>query len=93
MPIKLPNGISGSQSSPGSKIVSIDASNLRSMVKTADGQVWHWGGYFYDGTKGNWSVKSNRAGFKLLNEEEGIPKGAKIASYGMGFAHDVVMVD
>ena len=32
-------------------------------------------------------------GFNLLNEEEGIPKGVPIISYGMGFCHDTVMVE
>jgi len=31
-------------------------------------------------------------GFNLLNEEEGLV-GKKIVSYGMGFAHDTVMVE
>ena len=32
-------------------------------------------------------------GFNLLNEEEGLPPGAPIIQYGMGFAHDVVIVE
>jgi hypothetical protein len=42
--IPLPESIG---SSP---IISIDARNLRSQCITADGQVWFWGGYFYDGS-------------------------------------------
>jgi hypothetical protein len=38
-------------------------------------------------------MKQNIEGFNLLNEEEGLPKGAKIVSYGMGFAHDTVMIE
>jgi len=47
MPIKLPNGVGESEKS---KIVSFQASNLKSNVMTADGQVWFWGGYHYDET-------------------------------------------
>jgi hypothetical protein len=32
-------------------------------------------------------------GFNLLNEEKGLPVGAPIISYGMGFCHDTVMVE
>jgi hypothetical protein len=32
-------------------------------------------------------------GFNLLNAEDGIPKDKKIIEYGMGFAHDTVMVE
>jgi len=28
-----------------------------------------------------------------LNEEEGLPKGAPIVGYGMGFGHDTVMIE
>jgi len=38
-------------------------------------------------------LKQNIEGFNLLNEEEGIPKDLPIISYGMGFAHDTVMVE
>jgi hypothetical protein len=32
-------------------------------------------------------------GFNLLNEEEGLPPGAPIIQYGMGFGHDIVIVE
>ena len=32
-------------------------------------------------------------GFNLLNEEEGIPKDKTIIDYGLGFGHDLVMVE
>ena len=61
---------------------------------TEDGQVWFWGGYFYDGTSGRAiDLKQNIVGFNLLNEEEGVPKDKKILSYGMGFTHDTIMVE
>ncbi len=53
-PIKLPNGVG---QSPDSRIVSIKANNLKSSLTTADGQVWFWGGYFYDGSKPSRQLK------------------------------------
>ena len=70
------------------KIVSFKAQNLRSQAITEDGEVWFWGGYFYEDHK-----KLLIEGFNLLNEEEGLPKDKKIISFGMGFAHDTVMVE
>ena len=88
--IPLPNGVGG----PGQRIESIKASNLKSQVVTEDGQVWFWGGYFYDGRSRRASgLKQNIDGFNLLNEEEGVPKDKKIVAYGMGFAHDIIMVE
>ena len=50
--------------------------------------MWFWGGYYYHEYK-----KLCIEGFNLLNEEEGLPKDKKIVDFGMGFAHDTVMVD
>jgi hypothetical protein len=50
--------------------------------------VWFWGGYFYENY-----LKMHIEGFNLLNEEEGLPKDKKIVEFGMGFAHDTVMVE
>ena len=55
---------------------------------TEDGQVWFWGGFFYDKYQ-----KMAIEGFNLLNEEKGLPKDKKIINFGMGFAHDAVMVE
>ena len=88
LPIKLPDSMGSS------KIVSIKASNLRSQLTTEDGQVWFWGGYFYDGrAKRSAGLKKYIDGFNLLNEEKGIPPGKRIVSHGMGFAHDTVMIE
>ena len=74
------------------KIAKFDASNLRSQIITEDNQVWYWGGYVYDGRKrSSHGLKNLIEGFNLLNEEEGIPLGKNIHTYGMGFAHDTVM--
>lgn len=70
------------------KIKSFKAQNLKSQVITEDDQVWFWGGYFYNNYQ-----KLCIEGFNLLNEEEGIPKDKKIVDYGMGFAHDTVMIE
>ena len=32
-------------------------------------------------------------GFNLLNEEEGLPVGKRIAAHGMGFCHDAVLIE
>jgi hypothetical protein len=66
---------------------------LKSCVFLDNNEVWFWGGYFYNNTK-----KLNIDGFNLLNEEKGLPSkeggGCKeIAEYGMGFAHDTVMIE
>ena len=87
LPISFPESVGKA------KIKSIDARSLKSQMTTVDGQVWFWGGYFYDGR----SLKSKDLkqlidGFNLLNEEAGIPKDATILSYGMGFAHDTVLL-
>ena len=70
------------------KIKRFKAQTLKNYVETDDGQFWFWGGYFYQNYH-----KLCIDGFNLLNEEEGIPKGAKIAEYGMGFAHESVLID
>ncbi|TNV78494.1 hypothetical protein FGO68_gene9950 [Halteria grandinella] len=70
------------------KIKSFKAQNLRSYSITEDDQVWFWGGYYY-----NQYQKLCIEGFNLLNEEEGLPKDKKIVEYGMGFAHDTVMIE
>jgi hypothetical protein len=62
-------------------------------VVTEDGQIWFWGGYYYDGNKGSSQMKQQIEGFNLLNEEVGLPPGAPIVSYGMGFAHDTVVIE
>lgn len=61
---------------------------MRNYAITEDNEVWFWGGYFYNEYK-----KGLIEGFNLLNEEEGIPKDKKIVEFGLGFAHDTVMVD
>ena len=50
--------------------------------------MWFWGGYFY-----NKYEKLCISGFNLLNEEEGLPKDKKIIEFGMGFAHDTVLLE
>lgn len=32
-------------------------------------------------------------GFNLLNEEEGVPRDKKIIDFGMGFAHDSILIE
>ena len=49
---------------------------MKSQAITEDGQVWFWGGFYYDENAP--SVKLQIDGFNLLNEEPGIPPGAKI---------------
>lgn len=61
-------------------------------MTTEDGQVWFWGGFFYDARDYS-QLKQVIEGFNLLNEEEGLPKEKKIVSYEMGFAHDTVVVE
>ncbi|CDW73903.1 UNKNOWN [Stylonychia lemnae] len=70
------------------KIVKFKASNLRNYIITEDNQVWFWGGYIYQNYQ-----KLCIDDFNLLNEEEGIPKGKKIIDYGLGFAHDTVLIE
>mmetsp|Transcript_6257 Transcript_6257/g.5621 ORF Transcript_6257/g.5621 Transcript_6257/m.5621 type:complete len:134 (+) Transcript_6257:582-983(+) len=72
----------------GRKIVKFKASNLRSYAFLDDNQVWFWGGYLYQNHK-----RLFIDGFNLLNEEVGIPQDRKIEEFGMGFAHDTVMVE
>lgn len=79
MEIKLPTK---------SKISKFKAQTLRNYIMTEEGEVWFWGGYLYQD-----NVKLCIDGFNLLNEEEGLPKGKKIVEYGMGFAHDTVLVE
>jgi hypothetical protein len=50
--------------------------------------VWFWGGYFYNNYE-----KLCIEGFNLLNEEEGLPNDKKIIDFGMGFAHDTVLIE
>lgn len=50
--------------------------------------MWFWGGYFY-----NKYQKLCIEGFNLLNEEEGLPKDKRIVEFGMGFAHDTVLIE
>lgn len=71
-----------------SPIVEIKASNLRSQIKRANGEIWFWGGYFYEGYE-----KLLIVNFNLLQEEIGLPEGKKIIEFGMGFAHDTVLVE
>jgi hypothetical protein len=52
---------------PAGSIVKVQASNLRSAVTMASGEVWFWGGYFYEGYH-----KLLIANFNLLQEEEGL---------------------
>ena len=53
----------------------------------SNGDVWFWGGYFYEGYN-----KLLIANFNLLQEEEGL-KDKKIIEFGMGFAHDTVLCE
>jgi hypothetical protein len=71
-----------------SKIVDFKACSLKSCIFTEDGQVWFWGGYFYENYH-----KLCIVGFNLLNEEKGIPKDKKIIDFGLGFTHDTVLMD
>ena len=80
--IKLPSAVGKSG------IERFKAQTLRSYVQTVDGQVWFWGGYFYHNYE-----KLCIDGFNLLNEEDGIPKDKKIIDFGMGFAHDTVLIE
>ena len=66
--IELPNGVGGE----GQRIVDIKASNVRSQLTTEDGQVWFWGGFFYD-CRDYFALKQRIEGYNLLNEEEGLP--------------------
>ena len=73
-------------------IIDIDAKNLKSSFTTQDGQIWFCGGYFYDGRhNSSRKLKQLIDGFNLLNEEEGL-RDQTVLHYGMGFAHDTVMV-
>jgi hypothetical protein len=51
------------------------------------GQVWYWGGYTFRDNK-----KLLIDGYNLLQEDIGIPKD-KPLTFGMGYLHDIVMVD
>ena len=53
-----------------------------------NGELWFWGGYFFEGYN-----KLYIDGFNLLNEEEGIPHDKPIIQHEMGFGHDTVMVE
>jgi len=71
-----------------SPIVEVHAQNLRSHIKRANGEIWFWGGFFYEGHH-----KLQIVDFNLLQEEPGLPEGKNIVHFGMGFAHDTVLVD
>ncbi len=83
MEIKFPQSMGVSP-----KIKKFRAQNLRNYLFTEDDQVWFWGGYFY-----NKYDKLCIDGFNLLNEEKGLPKDKKIIEFGMGFAHDTVLIE
>jgi hypothetical protein len=68
--------------------VKFKASNLRSYAFLDNGEIWFWGGFFYENYK-----KSCIDGFNLLNSEIGLPQDKEIVEFGMGFAHDTVMVE
>jgi len=61
---------------------------LRSQCTLSNGEIWFWGGYFYKNYE-----KLCIDGFNLLNEEEGLPKDKEIVEFGMGFAHDTVLIE
>ena len=63
------------------------ASNLRSSITRANGEIWFWGGYFYEGYD-----KLLIVNFNLLQEEDGL-KNKKIVDFGLGFAHDTVLTE
>lgn len=79
MPIPLPES-----SSP---IVSMQAQNLRSSITRENGEIWYWGGYFYEGYE-----KLQIINFNLLQEDEGMPD-KPVVKLGLGFAHDTVLVE
>ena len=81
--INLPNN---------SKITEIFASNNRSGAMFDDGEVYYWGGLAYDP---NYSLlkQPRYSGFNLMNVEKGLPENSKILKIGLGYFHDIVLLE
>lgn len=75
-----------------SKIVEIMANNHRSAALLENGEVYYWGGFSFD-PKYSLLNQPKHCGFNLMNAENGIPENAKIINIGLGYFHDIVLVE
>ena len=74
------------------KIVKMYAKNNRSAVILENGDAVFWGGVSYDP---DCSLKTmpRYDGLNKFNDEEGMPKDKKIVDIGLGYLHDLVLVE
>lgn len=75
-----------------SKVVKLFARNNRSAVILENGDAFYWGGISFDQ---NYNLKNmpKYNGLNKLNDEEGIPKDCKIVDIGLGYLHDLVLIE
>jgi alpha-tubulin suppressor-like RCC1 family protein len=75
-----------------SKIIKFYAKNNRSAALLENGKFYYWGGYSYNnGYLLNSQPKFE--GFNLFNNEIGIPENCKILDVGIGYLHDLLLID
>ena len=75
-----------------SKILEIIANNHRSAAILENGEVYYWGGFSFDPIYSLLN-QPKYSGFNLMNTEKGLPENAKIINIGLGYYHDIVLVE
>ncbi len=75
-----------------SKIIEFMASNHRSAAILENGEVYYWGGFSFN-PKYSLLSQPKYNGFNLMNTENGIPENAKIVNIGLGYYHDIVLIE
>jgi alpha-tubulin suppressor-like RCC1 family protein len=75
-----------------SEIVKIYARNIRSAVMLSDNSCYYWGGHAF--IPGYSLLKLPRyEGFNTFNTEDGIPENCQIQDIGLGYLHDLLLVN
>lgn len=73
------------------KIVKIYAKCNRSAALLENGNFYYWGGFSYH-SQYYINIQPKYEGFSLFNTESGIPENSKIVDVGLGFLHDIVLI-
>ena len=74
------------------EIIKIFAQNNRSAALLSNGEIHYWGGFSYHPS---FSIRNlpKYDGFNIFNTEPGIPQNSNILDIGLGYFHDLVLVE
>ncbi len=75
-----------------SKIKKIYAESNRTAALIENGEMWYWGGFAYEPKRSTRNF-ARYDGFNLYNSELGVPKNAKILDVGLGYLHDILIIN